>query len=144
MTIIPNLTLFIQLFFFLTSVWICSKFLFPPVMEVLDRRRKMIEGAKAELRRHEEEGEEMARTYAERIRKARAKGQEERNRFRNQGSQKERVLLESAREEASKILYEGQKQAEMIREKSLEQLDREVKQMAQMIAERTLGRPLES
>ena len=82
--------------------------------------------------------------YEEKLRVARQKGQEERNRYRAEASQEERALLESAREDASDIMYKGQKQVEMLREKTVEQLDQEVQKMAKMMAEKILGRSIKT
>ncbi len=137
-------TVFIQFSFFLASYWALKTLFFPPVLEVLERRKKMIEQANQELRRHDAEGKRMQEEYKARLREARQQAQEIHNKARFEAAEEDRKIMEEARKEATALLKEGEAQLEEARQTAFDELDEQRHELASLLVEKTLGHTVSS
>lgn len=137
-----NWTIFTQAFFFLVSFAILSRYFFPPVMEVLLQRQKMVDQAHQELKRYEHEGQEMERDYQDHIRNARKEAQGIHKEARAEASDQERTIIEQARSEAAQVMYQREHQARQQRDSLRANLDQDAEKLAKDIASKVLGRSL--
>ncbi len=138
--ILPDLTLLIQIVIFLILMWAMNVLLFRPALRVLDERERQIKGGRQEAADLETRVSEAIDTYEERIREARARAEKERA----------RLVQEAAAEEA-RIASEGRTRAAEATEKiragiaretkeARSELEGRVREFADLIAERALGR----
>ena len=138
MNIKPDFTIVIQFVFFAASYWVLTKLFFPPVLNIIFRRYKMIENAKKELKEHEEKGLEMQSTYENRIREVRIQAQDIRKNARQEANQKERNLLEEAREKASVYLKGKELDFQKQQEEHQSQVEKNVGKLSEQIVEKLL------
>jgi F-type H+-transporting ATPase subunit b len=141
-SIFPDLTIVFQAVFFLVTLLVFKRVMFPPVLRVLLERQKQTERAHQELIRLDEEGQDMERKYQETIRDARLKAQEINNQARKEASDEEHKLLEAARQNAAKALYENTSKLEAHRKEVVAQFDQESETLAKGIASNLLGRTI--
>jgi F-type H+-transporting ATPase subunit b len=138
--ILPDLTLAIQIILFLLFIWIMNALLFKPTLKVLEERERRIDGARARAAQLEAGAEEAIARYAARVREARSEGEKARA-----------ALMQGALEEEERVASEGRGRAAetsaRIRETiareaagAREDLERQARQFATLIAEQVLGR----
>ena len=137
-------TVIIQFSFFVACYWALKTFFFPPVLDVLMRRKKMIEEANKELRRRDAEGKKMQEEYRISMRNARLQAQEIHNTSRKEAATEERKILNQARQEAIELTNEGEIQIKERREKALKELDDQTQELASALVSKTLGRSISS
>ena len=138
MNIQPDITIVIQFAFFAASYWVLSRLFFPPVRDVLEKRRIMMDEYKAERARKEKEGLEMTATYERKVREARVKAQEIRQTARKNASKEEREILGAAKAKAAEYMAEKNKELDGERQKSKKQFDDDVSQLADDIVGKLL------
>lgn len=138
MNINPDITVLIQFVFFIASYWVLSKLAFPPVLEVIIKRKQMIDQANLELKQRDQEGKDMQAEYDGRIRDARLKAQEVRRQARNEASSTERELLEKTRLKTVSLLEQKEKELTVHRTSLLATLDDETKRLSEKIVEKLL------
>jgi len=103
-------------------VWILSKFLYKPTLNIIDQRaervRRGIEDAEKARRRAEESQQEYERILLE----ARRKGQEALAEATRAGEQVRQQITEQARQEASRIVQEAKLQIEAEQRQALAEM----------------------
>ncbi|MEM1010418.1 MAG: ATP synthase F0 subunit B [Myxococcota bacterium] len=144
MNIYPDWTLLIQLAFFGACYWMLKTLVFPPVLNIIRKRQKMVEHAQKELVEREEEGREMERKYAAEIRDIRMEAQQIRNQARQEAGAYEREQL--AQQRADALAKQQQKHTEMAatEQRLLAGLRQEKQKLGREVVSSLLGRPLSS
>ncbi len=138
-----DLTLVIQMVNFVVLLLILNRFLYKPVLNILDERKGRIQESEKNVR---ELGEETARqweAYEKQLQEARLSATAERERLKGEGLEAERKLLDEVRTEAARAVEEarGQLQTEMTKAKDA--LRAQADGLAVDIAQKILGRSLQ-
>jgi len=139
-----NLTLIGQTITFIIFVWFCMKFIWPPIMNALNERRKTIAdglAAAAEGQRERERGHEEADQLIE---QAKAQAQEIISKAEKRGAEVVAEAKQEARTEGERIITAARGEIEMEANRAKEQLRVQVAQLAVAGAEQILSREIDS
>ena len=141
MNIYPDpFLLVVHAIFFGIVYWAFRNLVFPPVLGIILTRKKKVEEAGRELKRLEAEGLEMHEQYQNELRDARIKAQDIHKRERTQASEQERVILESAQQDAMATLLKSQEENATLRQSLLTDLDEETGKLAQHVVDTLLSK----
>lgn len=135
-----NVTLLFQVIGFFVLYLILNTFLYKPVTKLLEERDKNITGAKREAELLEAELQKKLLAYENRLNDTKAKAQEERLRQRQEGLDKERDLLESARKNSLDSIQQAKIKLEKDIQSAITRLKEESKVISKDIAEKILER----
>lgn len=135
-----NVTLLFQVIGFFVLYLILNTFLYKPVTKLLEERDKNITGAKREVELLEAELQKKLLAYENRLNDTKAKAQEERLRLRQEGLDKERDLLESARKNSLDSIQQAKIKLEKDIQSAITRLKEESKTISKDIAEKILER----
>ncbi len=135
-------SLLIQMLNFLVLMWILNRFLFKPILNLLEERKKRIRDSEEKVRDSEQRAAQHWEAYQRQLQEAKVSAATEKERIKGEGLEAERRLLEEARSEASRSLEEARRKIEEEVSKASGFLRGEVKGMALEMAEKILGRGL--
>lgn len=135
-----DLTVVVQLALFLVLFVIANRFLFQPYLQLRERRRAGIDGARAEAERMTAQADAKLADYEKQLAVARDRANEEGRKIRSQASEDERALLDAARRQAQDAIDAAQatmrRETEAARGELLPQADA----IARTISSKLLGR----
>ena len=143
MFVVPNLTLIVQDLAFFILLVLLARYLYRPIQNVLAARTKRIEEG---LRAAEEAKKERAaadKEYQQRMDEARREGQQLLDRISKQGEDLRRELEEKARQEAEAIIARARSEIEGERQRAVQDLRRQVVDLAMLAASRVVGESLD-
>lgn len=135
-----NFTLFIQMGLFLILMLILNRFVFKPMVALLEEREKRIKDPGADAKGMETEVEKMRLKYQATLNDAKLRAIEERNKLRKEGTDREQEIITSAykasEETISEIKVKIDKEVGIARET----LRKEAVSLSSNMAEKLLGR----
>jgi F-type H+-transporting ATPase subunit b len=135
-----DLTVLVQFVLFLVLFVIANKFLFQPYLQLRERRKAGIDGARAEAERMTAEADAKLADYEKSLAVARDRTNEEGRKVRAEASAHEREVTDKARASAQAAIDEAQasmrKQTEAARATLMPQADA----IARSLASKLLGR----
>jgi F-type H+-transporting ATPase subunit b len=137
-------TFLVQLVLFVALTLALKPLLFDPMLKLFEVREKLIDGAKAEARRIDEQSASALGRYEAEMAKARAKGSAERDRVRAEGVKREQQIMSSVKESTARLLEEGKRAARGEAERARAGLRVASDELAQELAARVLGRKVAS
>ena len=139
-----NLTLIGQTITFIIFVWFCMKFIWPPIMNALEERRKTIADglAAAEAGQQAEQAGQLKAD--ELVSEARTQAQEIIARAEKRGAEVIAQAKDDAHVEGDRILSAAQSEIEMESNRAKEQLRLQVAQLAVAGARQILGREVDA
>lgn len=135
-----NITLLMQVIGFFVLLFVLNGLLYKPVLGILDERKERIDGSKKEAERLQKDVQDKADAYEKKLNDARAKAQEERLKTRQEGIEKERLILDGARSEAQENLSNAKTKLEQEIKSIMAGLKGEGVAISREIAEKILGR----
>jgi F-type H+-transporting ATPase subunit b len=137
-------TFLVQLVLFVALTLILKPLLFDPMLKLFEEREKLTDGAKAQARKMDEKSATALAEYEAAMAKARATANAEREKVRAEGVKREHEILASVRESTAKVMDEGKRhaQAEAVRARAA--LKADAANLARDLAERVLGRQVQS
>jgi F-type H+-transporting ATPase subunit b len=140
--IFPDKRIFIQIALFALLIAPMNKFLFQPVMRVLEERREQIEGARARAETMQAEADSVLKSYEASLTGAREKVENERK-VRVESARDERTrLTATARAGAEERIMSARSEVATALEQARAQMKRETDELAREAASRVLGREL--
>jgi F-type H+-transporting ATPase subunit b len=137
-TFLVVLALFVALTLFLTPV------LFDPMLKLFEERERRIDGAKAQARKIDEKSASALAKYESEMAKARAVANAEREKLRAEGLRREQEILAAVRQAAGKTIDDGKRAAMAEASRVRASLAGEATKLARDLAERVLGREVQS
>ena len=138
-----NATIIGQTIAFAVFVWFCMKYVWPPIIQTLNDRKKEIADGLAAAARGEKELELAQEKISEQLREAREKAQEIIELANKRGSQIVDEAKEQARMEGDRIKTAAQADIEQEANRAREVLRTQVAALAVAGAERILGENLD-
>jgi len=135
-------TLLIQMANFLVLLLILNKFLYKPILNLLDERRRRLEDSEKLVSDLKEKISRQWEQYEAELQRARISALAEREKLKAEGSEAERKLLEEAREQASKLMHEARRRLDEESQKAREVLKAQAQTLGLEMAEKILGRQL--
>ncbi|MBX3186229.1 MAG: H(+)-transporting ATPase [Labilithrix sp.] len=139
-----DLSLFVQLGFFLVLLFVLKPALFDPMMKLFEERERRIEGTIADAKREDEKSAKALAKYEAIVGKARQEGATERDAIRAQGMKREAEVMAKVRAETSATLDAGRKSIGDAADAARKQLETEAQVLARQMATRVLGREVSS
>lgn len=125
-----NLTLIGQTITFIVFVWFCMKFVWPPIMNALEERKKKIADGLAAAERGEHEMELARKRATEELHEAKQQAQEIINLAHKRAGEIVDEAKEQARAESERILAAANAEIEQEANRAREQLRKEVATLA--------------
>ncbi len=139
-----NATLIGQMITFALFVWVCMKYIWPPLMTVLEERNKRIADGLAAAQQGQKDLEEAQTKVTDSLNDAKTQAQEIINQAQKRANEIVDEAKESAREEADKIKAAASTDIEQQVTAAREQLRQEVSVIALAGAEQILKREVDA
>ncbi len=137
-----NATLIIQIINFIFLMWFLNKFLFKPVLKVLDERKNRVESDFQKAKELEEKIEAGLEGYKKELEQAKAEGASIRLNAREEATKVLESKLTQAKEEANKYIEEFKSQIEKSKEEIKAELEKDIEGVAKSICSILLGREI--
>jgi F-type H+-transporting ATPase subunit b len=137
-TFLVVVALFVGLTLILTPV------LFDPMLRLFEERERRIDGAKVQARKIDEKSAGALAKYESEMARARAQANTERDKLRAEGLKREQEILAAVREAAGRTIDEGKRSALAEANRARAALAGETTKLARELAERVLGREVQS
>lgn len=135
-----NLGLLIaQIVNFLIMFFVLSRFVFPPVMRMLEGRRQRIQDSLAEAERVRKEAAQERNTFQQQLAEERQRNAAELARAAQQGQQVREEIIAAAERERDSILATARRDAEALREQAVADSRRQIVDLAILAAQRVVG-----
>lgn len=135
-----NATVFLQLVAFLLLLAWLSTVLFAPLMRVYDERERRIEGAADEARQLREGASQKAGVVDKRLAQAQEEARRILDDLRSKGLEREKELIEAARQKAASRLEDAQADLFAVSEEVKASLKDDAKAISDQIVTKVLGR----
>ncbi len=137
-----NATLIIQIINFIFLMWFLNKFLFKPMLKVLDERKNRVEADYEKAKELEEKIETGYEQYKKELEKAKNEGASIKISARDEATKILNEKLAHAKEEASKYIEEFKSQLEKNKEQIAAELEKDIENIAKSICSTLLGREI--
>jgi F-type H+-transporting ATPase subunit b len=135
-----DLTALVQFALFLLTVYVANKLLFQPYLQLRERRKAGIDGARAEAERMIVESETKRAEHEKKLTAARDQAAEEGRKIRLEAAQYEQEVTEKARKAAQEAIEAAQKNVRSETEAARAQLLPQAEALARSISAKLLGR----
>jgi len=135
-----DLTAVVQFALFLITLFISNKLLFQPYLQLRERRKAGIDGARAEAERMTAEADAKLAEYEKSLAAARDRASEEGRKIRQEAAAHEKEVTDKARASAQAALDAAQKRARSETETARAQLLPQAEVLARSISAKLLGR----
>jgi F-type H+-transporting ATPase subunit b len=136
-------TLILQMINFLIILWILNRFVFKPILGILEKRRERIQQSGQTVQALESRAAQQWESYQRQLQEAKIEANLEKERIKGEGLEAQRKLLEAARTESHSMLEETRKRIGKEVTKERELLIHQAEQIAVEMAEKILGRRLQ-
>jgi F-type H+-transporting ATPase subunit b len=133
-------TVLVQFALFLLLFWASNTFLFQPYLQLRERRKAGMEGARAEADRMTATADAKLVDYDKQLTAARARANDEGRKVRAEAAAHEKQVTDAARAETQKTVDEATARMKMETEAARMQLLPQANALAKQIASRLLGR----
>jgi F-type H+-transporting ATPase subunit b len=135
-----DLTVVVQFVLFLVLFAVANRLLFQPYLQLRERRKAGIEGARAEAERMTAQADAKLAEYEKQLTVARERANEEARVVRNQAAAREREVTEKARATAQTAIDQAQATVRRETEAARKQLMPQAEALAKAMSSRLLGR----
>lgn len=139
-TVIPNLTLLVQMATFIALIFILNYLLYKPILSIIDRRKKQLEELENEIKLFKESVDKKAAEYDEKLMKAKTSASDLKKEIINEGAQQAKGIVDAVRNELPLITQEFQKKMDKEMQAARQILDGQSRRLSLEIAEKVLGR----
>ena len=135
-------TLFIQLGIFLVMLFLLSRLLFRPVVQLIEARHEATEGTLNAAVALEKEAAEIDKTAETKLAELRRDAGQEKDRMLGEAADKERDIQTHTREKSHVMVAELKAKAKADIAKTRQQLEKETDALASAVAAKLLGRSI--
>ncbi len=139
-TVIPNLTLLVQMATFIALIFILNYLLYKPILSIIDRRKKQMDELENEIRLFKESVDKKAAEYDEKLVKAKTSASDLKKEIVNEGAQQAKSIVDAVRTEIPLMTQEFQKKMDAEMQTAREILGGQSRRLSLEIAEKVLGR----
>jgi F-type H+-transporting ATPase subunit b len=138
-----NATLVVQLITFLLTLLFLYRVAWGPVLKALEARQKRIQEGLEAAQKAQEDRAAAERAYAEKLAEARQEAQRMLDQATKMGETLRQELEQKARQQASQIIEQARAEIDRERLKALQDLRRQVADLAVLAAGRVIGESLD-
>lgn len=139
-TVIPDLTLLVQMATFIALVIILNYLLYKPILSIIDRRKKQLGELENEIKLFKESVDKKAAEYDEKLVKAKTSASDLKKEIINEGAQQAKGIVDAVRNEIPLMTQEFQKKMDKEMQAARQILDGQSRKLSLEIAEKVLGR----
>ena len=136
-------TVFIQLFLFLLLIWILNQVLYKPLLQIMDRRKDILDKAQEEVKTVQETIDRRVAAYEEKIRSAKMEAMGQKGDLAKEGSEAAKVITDKAKGEIAGLMGEFQAKLEKELASARDLLRNQSRVISLEIAEKVLGRSIQ-
>ncbi|MCX5847910.1 MAG: ATP synthase F0 subunit B [Deltaproteobacteria bacterium] len=142
-TVIPDLTLLVQMVIFLGLIFLLNILLYKPILSIIDRRKKQLEESENEIKLFNESVEKRVAEYEEKLKQAKIKGSELKKEIIQEGANQAKNIIDVVRNEIPVLAREFQQKMDEEVQKAKLILDGRSKELSLQIAQKVLGRQVQ-
>lgn len=128
---------------FLLLVWILSKFVWGPLMKMMEERRSNIESMISQAENERQQAEQIKREYQEEMRKARQEAQEVIAKATKVSEARAAEILAASHVESEKIKKSALADIERERDRAIADVKAEVAELSVLVAEKIIRQKLD-
>lgn len=139
-TVIPDLSLIIQMINFLVLLWVLNLVFFKPIRNIIIQRKEKVDGLENGISNLSKEVTDKDNAYKNGLKEARAQGLKKKEAYIEEASQEEKEIIDQINKKAQARLAEIKRQVAEETEKARSELEKEVDTYAKLIGEKILGR----
>ena len=139
-TVIPDLTLFVQMVTFIALIFILNYLLYKPILSIIDRRKKQLEELENEIKLFKESVDKKAAEYEEKLKQAKTSASDLKKEIISEGAQQAKSIVDAVRNEIPLMAQESQKKMDQEMQAARQILDNQSRKLSLEIAEKVLGR----
>jgi F-type H+-transporting ATPase subunit b len=142
-TVIPDLTLFVQMAIFLALIFILNLLLFKPILSIIDRRKRQLDELENEIKLFKDSVDKKAAEYNEKLNNAKAKGSDLKKEIIAEGAKQAKSIVDAVRNEIPLMVQESQKKMDKEMQAAREILSGQSRKLSLEISEKVLGRSVQ-
>ena len=139
-TVIPDISLIIQIANFLLIIWILNLILYRPIRNILRQRKEKIEGLELRIETYNEDAQKKDDAFASGIQEARAKGLRQKESLLQAAAEEEKQIIADVNTKAQAELVEIRKKIVKDAQAARASLQEKVDEFANDICQKILGR----
>ena len=142
LTVIPDWTTLVQMANFLILIWVLNLILYRPIRNVLLQRKDKVVGLEQSIEAASKDVLDKEAAYAAKIKEARAKGLEEKEKLMGEAAEEESKLIAEINEKAQAELAKIREKVGQETEDARKSLMQEIDSFAEAIGQKILGRAI--
>ncbi|MFO7555284.1 MAG: ATP synthase F0 subunit B [Desulfobacterales bacterium] len=139
-SVIPDLSLFVQIANFLIIIWVLNTILYRPIRNILIKRKEKITSLEQNIEKLDENAAEKDEAFLSGVKDARTRGLSEKEILLKQGAEEEKKIIEQINKKAQANLAEVREKISKDAENVRASLYKEIDTFANAISEKILGR----
>ncbi|MBW2449456.1 MAG: ATPase [Deltaproteobacteria bacterium] len=139
-SVIPDVSLFVQIANFLIIIWILNIILYRPIRKILIERKEKITSFEQNIEKLNEDAAGKDEAFLSGIKEARARGLNEKEALLKEGAEEEKKIIEQINQKAQANLSEVRDKIAQDAQDVRESLNKEIDTFAKAISEKILGR----
>ena len=139
-TVIPDVSVFIQIANFLLIIWVLNIILYKPIRNILIQRKEKITTSEQNIEKLSNEAKEKDEAFSSGIKDARAKGLNQKDALLKAAADEEKEIIDKINQKAQANLAEVREKIAKDAESVRASLQKEVDNFAGAIGEKILGR----
>jgi len=139
-SVIPDLSLFVQIANFLIIIWVLNIILYRPIRNILIKRKEKITSLEQNIEKLDENAAEKDEAFLSGVKDARTRGLSEKEILLKQGAEEEKKIIEQINKKAQANLAEVREKISKDVENVRASLYKEIDTFANAISEKILGR----
>lgn len=124
-------------------VFLLQRFLYKPILSMLDERRQRIEQGMRDAQKASEQAAAAQQEFERRIAEAKKEGQAILAQANEMGAKLREEILAESREEARRMIEKAKEEIEADRARAMAELESQVADLAVMISQRVIGATLD-
>jgi F-type H+-transporting ATPase subunit b len=139
-TVIPDLTLFVQMATFIALIFILNYLLYKPILSIIDRRKKQMDELENEIKLFNDSVNKKAAEYDEKLNKAKTSASDLKKEIIGEGTAQAKSIVDAVRNEIPLMSQEFQKKMDAEMQAARQILEGQSRKLSLEIAEKVLGR----
>ena len=139
-SVIPDISLFVQIANFLIIIWILNTILYRPIRNILIQRKEKITSLEQNIEKLDEDATEKDEAFLLGIKDARSRGLSEKDVLLKEGAEEEKKIIAQINKKAQANLAEVREKIAKDAESVRASLYKEIDTFANAISEKILGR----
>lgn len=136
-------TVFIQLVLFLLLIWILNQVLYKPLLQIMDRRKGVLDKAQEEVKTVQETIDRRVAAYEEKIRSAKMEAMGQKGDLAKEGADAAKVITDKAKGEIAGLMADFQAKLQKELASARDLLRNQSRVISLEIAEKVLGRSIQ-